>query len=98
MKVDRKEGLTGVKVEHNRTLFWIIIALLVVLIAMLIYIKMHPSEKTENAQIANPASVYCIERGGQLKIETAQDGSQSGICTLKNGTECEEWKYYRGEC
>jgi len=52
----------------------------------------------EQAQIANPASVYCEEQGGTLEIRTADDGSQTGYCTLKDGTECEEWAYYRREC
>jgi putative hemolysin len=49
-------------------------------------------------QMANPASVYCEEQGGESNIRTAEDGSQSGLCILKNGIECEEWAYFRGEC
>ena len=49
-------------------------------------------------QIANPASVNCINNGGTLKIVTAEDGSQSGMFTLKEGTVCEEWAFFRGEC
>jgi putative hemolysin len=55
--------------------------------------------KTENnTQIANPASEKCIVDGGKLDIETSTDGSQSGVCTLKDGSKCDEWSYYRGEC
>lgn len=54
--------------------------------------------KKGNTQIANPASVYCEKQNGTLNIITAADGSQSGTCTLKDGTECNEWAYYRGEC
>lgn len=46
----------------------------------------------------NPASKYCIEQGGIHSIITAEDGSQSGICTLPGGTECDEWEYFRKEC
>ena len=46
----------------------------------------------------NPASVYCEENGGKLKITTASDGSQSGACTFPNGSTCDEWAYFRGEC
>jgi len=49
-------------------------------------------------QMANPASVNCVNNGGTLQIVTADDGSQSGMCTLANGHVCEEWAYYRGEC
>lgn len=47
--------------------------------------------------IANPASVYCIHNGGKLNIQTASAG-QTGICTFPNGSQCEEWSYFRGEC
>jgi putative hemolysin len=48
--------------------------------------------------IANPASKFCTDNGGTLEIKTAADGSQSGFCTLKDGTVCDEWAYFRGEC
>ena len=51
-----------------------------------------------NATIANPASVYCINHGGTSAIITNTDGSQGGICIFSNGSQCEEWAYYRGEC
>jgi putative hemolysin len=46
----------------------------------------------------NPASVFCEEHGGKLEIRTAVDGSQSGACVFPDGSECDEWAYYRGEC
>ncbi len=55
-------------------------------------------QQTEKTQIANPASVYCDEQGGTLEIKTNEDGSQYGVCTLADGTICEEWAYYRGKC
>ena len=54
-------------------------------------------DQEEQTQIANPASVNCIEKGGTLKIMDGE-GGQSGICPLPDGTECEEWAYFRGEC
>jgi putative hemolysin len=48
--------------------------------------------------IANPASAYCEEQGGELEIRTAQDGSQYGVCMFEDDTECEEFAYYHGEC
>jgi putative hemolysin len=52
---------------------------------------------SHNTQIANPASKFCIDNGGQLDIRTSEDGSQIGYCILA-GEECEEWSLYRGEC
>jgi putative hemolysin len=44
--------------------------------------------------MANPASVYCNEIGGKLRMENTVQG-QEGICILPNGTEMEEWTLYR---
>ena len=46
----------------------------------------------------NPASVYCEQNGNKLEIHTAGDGSQSGVCVFPNGSTCDEWAYFRGEC
>lgn len=54
--------------------------------------------QTGNASIANPASVYCQDNGGQVVIRTDAGGNQYGICVFPNGTECDEWAYFRGEC
>ena len=46
----------------------------------------------------NPASVYCTQQGNKLEIRTAADGSQNGICVFPDGSTCDEWAYFRGEC
>ncbi len=48
--------------------------------------------------MANPASVYCVENGNKLEIQTAADGSQSGVCVFPDGSTCDEWAYFKGEC
>ncbi len=50
------------------------------------------------ANMPNPASVYCTQNGNKLEIRTAADGSQSGICIFPDGSTCDEWAYFRGEC
>lgn len=52
----------------------------------------------QNAGLPNPASVYCEEQGGTLEIRTNADGSQVGVCIFDNGSECDEWAYFRDEC
>jgi len=47
--------------------------------------------------MANPASVHCVDQGYQLEIRTEAGGSV-GYCIFDDGSECEEWAYYRGEC
>ena len=57
-----------------------------------------PEAPINNVQIANPASVYCeVEKGGDLEIVTGEDGGQSGMCHLPDGTLVEEWELYRNE-
>ncbi len=48
--------------------------------------------------LPNPASVYCEEQGGKVDIRTDSSGAQSGACVFPNGSECDEWAYYRNEC
>lgn len=45
----------------------------------------------------NPASVYCEEQGGTVDIQD-EEGDQVGYCVFPNGSECEEWAFFRGEC
>lgn len=44
--------------------------------------------------MANPASVYCLQLGGKLRMEKTTAG-EHGICVLPNGTEIEEWELFR---
>ncbi len=48
-------------------------------------------------QIANPASTYCINNSGTLEMRSIEAG-QYGVCKFSDGSECEEWKYFRKEC
>ncbi|HSQ27155.1 MAG TPA: DUF333 domain-containing protein [Anaerolineales bacterium] len=51
-----------------------------------------------SADMPNPASAYCVEQGFIPEIRTAADGSQGGVCIFPDGSECDEWAFYRGEC
>ncbi|HSB65697.1 MAG TPA: DUF333 domain-containing protein [Anaerolineales bacterium] len=56
------------------------------------------ANSTGVADMPNPASVYCEQQGFTVEIRTASDGSQSGACVFPDGSECDEWAYYRREC
>ncbi|MBM3126560.1 MAG: DUF333 domain-containing protein [Chloroflexi bacterium] len=58
------------------------------------YVSTEPAQ----ANMPNPASAFCEQQGNRLEIRTAADGSQSGVCILPDGGECDEWAYFRGEC
>lgn len=53
-------------------------------------------EKKE--KLANPASKYCIDVGGTLKMAKHENGGVYGICVFKDNRQCEEWALFRGEC
>ena len=57
-----------------------------------------PTIQPTMAGLPNPASVYCEQQGYTLEIRTASDGSQSGVCIFTDGSECDEWAYFRGKC
>jgi putative hemolysin len=57
-----------------------------------------PDGPADPPGIANPASVHCEEQGGRLELIEDAEGGQSGVCVLPDGTRCEEWAFYRGEC
>ena len=57
-----------------------------------------PATDIPQAGMPNPASVYCTQNGNKLEIQTSADGSQSGVCVFPDGSTCDEWAYFRGEC
>jgi len=51
----------------------------------------------ENIGMGNPAAVYCNEMGYEYKVVKTEDG-EKGIVTLPDGSECDAWAFYGGEC
>ena len=43
----------------------------------------------------NPASKYCIDKGGKLSFQKDAAGNSTGLCALPDGTVVEEWALYR---
>ncbi len=48
-------------------------------------------------RMPNPASVFCEEQGGQLEFRT-ENGGDVGYCLFLDGSECEEWNFFSGDC
>jgi putative hemolysin len=59
-----------------------------------------PGEAKQSTSIGmpNPASVYCTDNGGTLEIRQDASSGEYGMCVFSDGSECEEWAYFRGEC
>jgi putative hemolysin len=80
---------------------WIVLVIIIAII--LIYYFLSPlsenrekNESNNTNQLANPASVFCIENNGTIEMRNNEQG-QYGVCII-NGKECDEWAFYRGEC
>jgi putative hemolysin len=57
-----------------------------------------PSDSFESpVGLPNPASVFCEEEGYKLELRTDASGT-AGYCIFPDGSECEEWAFFRGEC
>jgi putative hemolysin len=95
------------KTKQKKTLFLLIFSLIILLLfffLLFFFTKQSVNNLKENKnnldnnklQIANPASTYCIKNNGSLEIRENENG-QYGIC-IKNGKECDEWAFFRGEC
>ena len=53
-------------------------------------------EDCKSIGLANPASVHCIDEGGELEMRENELGTY-GVCIFPDG-ECEEWALFKGEC
>lgn len=42
----------------------------------------------------NPASVYCVEKGGKSIAKKHEDGGEYALCELPSGQIIEEWKLF----
>ena len=51
----------------------------------------------EETGMPPPASVYCKEQGGTLEMRTEEAGT-TGYCVFDDGSEYEEWAFFRVEC
>ncbi len=48
--------------------------------------------------MANPASVFCKEKGGTEKIEKMGSGGEYGVCVFADNMQCEEWAFFHDFC
>ena len=58
MEIKRKKGVKKIRIEHNKTLFWIIIALIFFLIILLIYTNSLNSKKVDELTCEQANSCY----------------------------------------
>ena len=100
-KIDHPNKLEQKKKEKMKRIFTFIIILTALTACAALQTQGTPEPAATDmpqAGMPNPASVYCKQNGNKLEIRTAADGSQNGICIFPDGSTCDEWAYYRGEC
>jgi putative hemolysin len=68
------------------------------LLALALLVGACGDDDENESGLPNPASVYCAEQGGTVDIRTDADGNQYGICVFDDGSECDEWAFFHGEC
>jgi putative hemolysin len=79
----------------QKSIFKLLALIGIVLSASCSPIQASPTPATN---MANPASVYCKQNGGRLDLRQDATGGVAGVCVFPDGSECDEWAYFRGEC
>ncbi|WP_428774435.1 putative hemolysin [Vibrio sp.] len=54
----------------------------------------NPYKVDDWAEVSNPATIYCVHQGGQLKM-TSEGNQRVTYCLLEDGSMREQWEYYR---
>jgi putative hemolysin len=57
-----------------------------------------PAAPTPAAGMPNPASVHCEQNSGKLELIQDASGNVAGNCVFPDGSVCDEWAFFRGEC
>lgn len=52
-------------------------------------------QKPAKLDMANPASVYCVNQGGKIEFQKDASGGTIGMCNLPDSTVVDEWEFFR---
>ena len=79
----------------RKVLFTLFMLVAIILLSSCSSSQTHP---ISGPNLPNPASVYCEQNGGKLDLRQDASGGVAGSCIFPDGSECDEWAYFRGEC
>ncbi len=71
---------------------------LINLILLLVVLSGFQPLMAQNKGMPNPSVVYCEFLGYKYETRKAKDGSEFGVCKFPDGTECDAFAFFRGEC
>jgi len=57
-----------------------------------------PTTTPKTCSESVPADAYCMELGYECEVRTGEGGGEIGVCIFPDGTECEAWSFFRGNC
>jgi putative hemolysin len=98
--------------KKNQILITIVVLLVAIIIVGAVYFITQDSKENndttqyngnsgddgDNSGVPNPSAVYCKECGGTIEIREDPKGGQYGVCVFPDGSECDSWDLYRGDC
>jgi putative hemolysin len=76
----------------------IFLSLVILTVLGLVSCTSRAATLTPSSGMPNPSSVYCEENGGILDLRTSESGAVAGVCVFADGSECDEWQFFRGTC
>ena len=56
-----------------------------------------PTDQRDQVELGNPAAIKCADDGGTIETYKEEEG-EWGLCVFEDGSICDQWQYYRGEC
>ena len=75
----------------KNTVIFLLAAVLILVVCAVI------QSARKETELANPASAFCLEQGGNLETVDLEKG-QISFCVFEDGSRCEEWDLYIGSC
>lgn len=81
----------------NRLISALTVIVLLVAVACAADSTTTPELSETPGTVPNVATEYCLEQGYQLTVTTDAEGT-TAHCLFPDGSRCELWAFYRGEC
>lgn len=82
---------SSIQFQPKKVTDCIVLILIISLVSFIIILMSYFTYSSESAGLANPAAVFCVNRGYTYDLDT-------GNCMFPDNSECPGFNYLRGEC